>query len=154
MFGGKVQDILKQKTGQDAVIEIDNLLAPIFYEKPDSLSQPERNICYIEDLEREVNNGGFDQFFLNSSGDNTQETILALKEIGSTRFLSLLESATQQFPSGKVPRDRDERLEVMEQMEERTESAWNDLDDQFYMYDEDIYGLLIAYIQKNIKDFR
>jgi hypothetical protein len=154
LFGGKVQDILKQKAGQDAMIEIDSLLAPIFNENPDSLSQPEKNICYIEDLEREVNNGGFGQFFLNSPGDNTEETIHALKEIGSKRFLSLLESATQQFPSGKVPRDRDERLEVMEQIEEKAEAAWSALDDQFYMYDEDIHGLLVAYIQKNIKDFR
>ena len=154
MLGGKVDDVLSKKTGQDAIIEIDSLLAPIFYEKPDSLSQPERNICYIEDMEREVNNGGFGQFFLNSSGDNTQETISALKEIGSERFLFLLESATQQFPGGKVPRDRDERLEVMEQMEDKAESAWSDLDDQFYEYEEDIYGLLVSYIQKNIEDFR
>jgi hypothetical protein len=154
LFGGKVECILRTKTGQDAVIEIDTLLAPIFCKNPESLSQPEKNICYIEDLEREVNNGGFGQFFLNSSGDNTRETISALKEIGSKRFLSLLELAVQQFPGGKVPTDRDERLEVMEQMEARVESAWDDLTDQFYRYDEDIYGLLIAYIQKNVTDFR
>lgn len=118
-----MKDILKSKTGQDAVIEIDYLLAPIFCRNPQNLSRPEKNICNVADLEREFNNGGFGQFFLNSSGDNTRETISALKEIGSKRFLSLLELAVQQFPGGKVPTDRDERLEVMEQMEVRVESA-------------------------------
>ena len=34
----------------------------------------------IQALEGEVNNGGFDQFFYNSAGDNTADTILALKQ--------------------------------------------------------------------------
>jgi hypothetical protein len=154
LFGGKVEAILKKKTGQDAIIEIDNLLSPVFYKKPQNLSMPEKNICYIEDLEREVNNGGLDQFFLNSSGDNTQETITALRQIGSMRFLGILESAAQQFPEARVPKDRDERMAVMEQIEDKTGPIWDSLDTEFYKYEEDIYGLLISYIQGHIKDFR
>jgi hypothetical protein len=154
LFGGKVEAILKKKTGQDAIIEIDNLLSPVFYKKPQSLSVPERNICYIEDLEREVNNGGLDQFFVNSSGDNTQETISALREIGSVRFLGILESATKQFPEARVPKDRDERMAVMEQIEDKTGPVWDSLDTEFYKYEEDIYGLLTSYINRHIKDFR
>ena len=39
----------------------------------------------IEDLEAEINNGGFHQYFYNSAGDNTAETIQALETIGGTR---------------------------------------------------------------------
>lgn len=154
LFGGKVERILGKKTGQDAVIEIDKLLAPIFIEKPEKLSLSEKNFCYIEDLEREVNNGGFDQFFVNSSGDNTMETISALRDIGSKRFLSLLEAAAAQFPDSKVPKDRDAREAIVEQIEDKAGQAWDKLDEEFFKYDEDIYGLIIGYIRKNIKDFR
>jgi hypothetical protein len=154
MFGGKVEGILKNKTGQDAIIDIDNLLSSIFYKKPHSLSLPEKNICYIEELEREVNNGGLDQYFANDSGDNIEEAISALKEIKSAEFLKILESAARQFPDGRVPKDRDERLAVMEKIRDKSEGVWSELDDEFYKYEEDIYGLLTDYIHKNIKDFR
>jgi len=154
LFGGKVETILKSKTGQDAIMAVDNLLTPIFYKKPKSLTQSERNIVYIEELEREVNNGGLDQFFVNSSGDYAEETINALKQIRSVRFLKILETAVEQFPNAKPPKDRDERLEVMERIEDKTASIWNALDDEFYKYDEDIYSLMIEYIRANIKEFR
>jgi hypothetical protein len=41
-----------------------------------ALSQAEQTIYCLDALEREVNNGGFSQFFLNSSGD----TALAARE--------------------------------------------------------------------------
>lgn len=135
-------------------MDIDNLLAPIFIKRPDSLSQPEKTICYIEDLEREVNNGGFDQYFVNSSGDNALETVDALRQVKSVKFLKILETAIHQFPDAKPPRDRDARLEIMEGIEDKTEPIWNALDDEFYRYEEDIYGLMIAYIKANIKEFR
>lgn len=154
MFGGKVEGILNNKTGQDAIIDIDNLLTPIFYKKPGKLSLPERNICYIEELEREVNNGGFNQFFFNSSGDYTHEVISALKEIGSVKFLQIVESAARQFPDARVPKDTDARGTIIEEIEEKADPVWSKLDDEFYKYEEDIYGLMIEYIRKNIRDFR
>lgn len=63
-FNGKVKKILEEKSGEEAIMTIDNLLSPIFYSKPEKLSKEEKTIVYIEELEREVNNGGFSQFFL------------------------------------------------------------------------------------------
>jgi hypothetical protein len=154
LFKGKVEGILSKKTGQDAIMEIDELLTPVFFKNPARLTQPEKNVVFIEQLEHEVNNGGIDQFFVNSSGDNAEETINALREIKSVKFLKILETAVQQFPGAKPPKDRDERLEVMEGIEDKTGPVWSSLDNEFYKYEEDIYGLLTDYIQKNIKDFR
>ncbi len=154
LFGGKVESILKSKTEQDAIMAIDNLLTPVFYKKPKSLTQSERNIVYIEEMEREVNNRGLDQFFVNSSGDYAEETVEALKLIKSIRFLKILETAIEQFPNAKPPKDRDERLEVMERIEDKAAPIWGALDDEFYRYDEDIYNLMIAYVRANVKEFR
>ncbi|OQA19787.1 MAG: hypothetical protein BWY63_01649 [Chloroflexi bacterium ADurb.Bin360] len=155
MFGAsKVKKILKEASGQDAIMAIDNLLSPVFYSNPEKLSEEERNIVYIEELEREVNNGGFSQFFFNSSGDYTEELIQALKKIGSTKFLQLVESAVAEFPNSHVPKDRSERQEILDSIEDRADPVWDALDAEFYKYEEDIYALMLAYISNNIGKFR
>ena len=153
-FAGKVKQILKKMSGNKAIMAIDNLLSPIFYSKPEKLSDEEKTIVYIEELEREVNNGGFSQFFFNSSGDYTEELIQALKKIGSTKFLKLVESAKAEFPNSYVPKDRKERQGILGSIEEKANPVWNALDSEFYKYEEDIYTLMLAYISKNIGKFR
>ena len=150
----KVSQIISQISGQDAIMTIDNLLTPIFYSEPEKLSGEEKAIVYIEELEREVNNGGFAQYFHNSSGDNTEEAIRSLRKIGSIKFLSLIESAKAQFPNSYVPVNHTERQQILGEMEDEARRAWNDLDSEFYKYEEDIYSLLFAYIERNIDKFR
>src|SRR5262245_64943750 len=59
-------------------------------------------------LESEVNNGGFHQFFFNSSGEIVPETLEALAAIGAPKTRSLLERAvTIAFPGG-YPKDVEE----------------------------------------------
>ena len=154
LFKGKVKKILDEKSGEKAIMAIDNLLSPIFYSKPEKLSEEEKTIVYIENLEREVNNGGFSQFFFNSSGDFTEETVIALRNVGSTKFLGLLTSAIEQFPNSYVPKNRMERQDILDRIEDTSSLIWNDLDTEFYKYEEDLYSLMRKYILANIRKFR
>ncbi len=153
-FGKKVEKVLKAKSGENAIIDIDNILTPIFYKNPGKLSEAEKNIVVIEELEREVNNGGFNQFFLNSSGDYCKEICIALESIKSKTFLNIFQRAISMFPNSEVPADREARLELMEQIEGRANPVWNELDKEFYKYSEDIYSLMIDFIRHNIDQFR
>lgn len=63
-----------------------------------------------------MNNGGFSQFFFNSSGDFSHETLDALKVIKAERTAILLEKAIAEFPNAKVPKDTAERRELMEKI--------------------------------------
>jgi hypothetical protein len=63
----------------------------------------------IETLEGEVNNGGFDQFFYNSAGNNTADTILALQAIGAARTADIVKRAAAMFPGGGMPLKSDWR---------------------------------------------
>jgi hypothetical protein len=65
-----------------------------------------------------------------------------------------LNNAIKKFPDGTVPKDRDEREELVEKMENENDSLWDSLDESFYQYEEDIYSLMIDYIKNNIKEFR
>jgi hypothetical protein len=154
LFVNKVEAILKKQSGQDAIIAIDNLLTPLFYSNPDKLSLPEKNIVYVEELEREINNGGFNQFFFNGAGDYTEETIDALSAIGSKVFLEILTQARREFPPGRFPRDRSQRQAILKDMPEKSNDVWERLDQRFMRYEEDIHHLLVKYIKINITEFR
>jgi hypothetical protein len=121
---------------------------------PDKLTRQEKTIEYIEELEREVNNGGFSQFFFNTSGNYTNGVIQALKDVGSTKFLKIVESAISQFPNSEVPKDRQQRQVLLANIEIKANPVWDKLNNEFYKYEEDLYGLMLAYIQNNIGKFR
>ena len=154
IFNKRIEKIIKTKNVQEAIIDIDNLLSPIFYKNPEKLSFSEKNIVYIMELEREVNNGGFYQYFFNSSGSYTIETIEALKIIGSKTFFDLLIKAKNIFPNEIVPKNNNERQKLIFELTEKDKEIWNDLDSEFYKYEEDIYKLLLDYINENINYFR
>ena len=117
------------------------------------LTQPQKNFYYIQELEGEVNNGGFNQYFFNSSGDYAHETISALKAIGAEKAIKLLQSAIDEFPGHLVPKDRAMRQEILSKIESKAQKVWDKLDSEFYTYPDDLNALNIIYIKKNKKDF-
>ena len=58
-----------------------------------SLSESERQYFAVGLLEGEVYNGGFDQYFFNSSGDYCQYAIDGLEQMGASTALKLLRQA-------------------------------------------------------------
>ena len=59
----------------------------------DSLNHEERVVVAVEALEREVNNGGYSQFFVNSSRRYTPFIAEALRAIGCPKTAVLCEEA-------------------------------------------------------------
>ena len=145
-----LENLLNSEDTNKSVIELDEFISglPIDAE----MTEPQKLFNYNQELEREVNNGGFSQFFLNSSGDNAHETVLSLKAIGADKTADLLQKAIDQFPSKTVSKDRDKRTEIVEEIEETAEEVWNDLDQKFYEYEDDLNTLNIEYVRKH-KEF-
>jgi hypothetical protein len=61
------------------------------------LTPAERVFLCVWNLEAEVNNGGFEQFYINSAGDNAVETPAALRGIGAARAAAIAERANDVF---------------------------------------------------------
>jgi len=101
----------------------------------------------IGNLEAEVNNGGFDQFFYNSAGDDTAETIRALETIGADTVADIVKRAAAKFPGGVPPKDRFQRQDVLHQVSPESD-AFDELDGEFYGYPDDLPGLLAKYKDK------
>lgn len=149
----KVQEIINGENGEQAVMSIDELLNSIYLNKREDLSKEELNFCLIEELEREVNSGGFNSFFYNDYGNYAKETIIALDEIGSVMFKSILEQAVSVF--GKYYNAEEiSRVDNIIKNEDKYDEIWETLDSKFYEYEENIHDLLLAYVVKNIEKFR
>ena len=106
-------------------------------QKLGKLKPDERCIYLISELESEVNNGGFDQYFLNSSGKYAVETIGCLKQINAKYTADLLQQAYDTLKLAKTEED----IPVIEE-------KLNALDDLFYEYKEDLEALQLAYLNR------
>jgi hypothetical protein len=98
------------------------------------VSPARRAVLLAESLEAEVNNGGFDQFYLNSSGDGARWTPEAMRLLGQDDLAALVERCNAVFPArfAGPPRERGRRLAAMDEIGESDREVWSQADDAFY----------------------
>ena len=121
------------------------------------LTYGERMVWDLMYLQGEVLNGGFHQYLSNSTGETGEEVKGYLKRIGATSTLLIVETLSQIFPEGKIPRDREERNLYLEKAEEAgnrlAEKFFDRLDSEFYEQAEDLNALMIEFAKKNRSEF-
>lgn len=150
-----IDKLLNSENINGSIIELDNYISALcrYGVKIDFLTDPQKNFYYNQNLEREINNGGFNQFYLNSSGDFAHETIDSLRLIGANKTALIVERANDQFPDKKVPKDRATRQEILTLIEDKANEIWEELDQKFYAYEDDLNSLNIDYVRKNRNEF-
>jgi hypothetical protein len=107
--------------------------------------EKERVAELVGELEGELNNGGFHQFFYNSAGDDTEEIIRALQLIGATKAADIVKRAASKFPGEMPPVDRLARQDLLLDTVAPSGDEFRDLDEEFYSYPDDLSGLLGRY---------
>jgi len=150
-----IENLLKSDDLNNSIIEIDNFVCELcsWGDELEKLTEQQKNFYFNQNLEREINNGGFYQFFFNTSGDFAFETINSLKIIGANKTAVILQKAIDQFPDKSIPKDRAERQEVLVKIEALVEKTWEELGRKFYVYEDDLNTLNIEYIRQNIEKF-
>jgi hypothetical protein len=113
----------------------------------DDLSPPERVIACLTEIEMEVNNGGFDQYYWNSPGDHAGEAVAALVELGAVHTASLLVEANAAFGPGGPDPDRERRWAQMKALGKSPSEKWGELDGAFYEYQDNLSQLAARYIR-------
>ena len=111
-------------------------------------STDERIYFCVSLLEGEIYNGGFDQFFTNSSGDYyhyARDGLIALKAVNSHSLL--VQAAKMVFNGTEPPKDRTARLELLLQWADDPErhGALEQLDRQFWADPDNLADLLIRF---------
>jgi hypothetical protein len=151
---GKTTDEILSHDGSNEVSKVLGALQYRIGQKADargerSLTDTERKLLAANEVDAEVNNGGFDQYFSNSSGDSAEAALAGLKEMGAAGAAALLERAMAVFPGGKPPADRSKRQDAMEQIASQSKPVWDKCDSEFYKLTESITDLSLAYAKKN-----
>jgi hypothetical protein len=104
--------------------------------------------CCIHMLEAEVNNGGFHQFFFNSSGQYVRETLSALHDIGAVKTRRLLERAIAAAFPNSYPSNSDTHQDALADFDAIADDL-EPLDSEFYRYAEPLTVLVNAYLAKD-----
>jgi len=112
------------------------------------ISPEERYILAIEGLEREVNNGGYSQFFLNSSNAFAGTVVEALHAIGCSKTARITENAIAALRlEGELAPDRLEEVILSE--DETVLRELGECDKRYYDNDEPIADRLFEWIERN-----
>lgn len=98
------------------------------------LTPAEQQSIALYGLVGELMNGGFHQYFYNSSGDLAPLAIEELKAVGATESLRILERAMATFPPGGYSVDRETRGKCLKAISDSVEAeiaAFDDVSDAF-----------------------
>ncbi len=134
------------------LISLSERLWPIANERFCDLSPSEQIFILVWELEAEVNNGGFNQFFFNSAGDRAGRTAAALRTIGAERAASIVDKAISLFPDGP-PADRSLRQDLLLALDPDI-TLFQELDAAFYTYPDNLSNLLYNFVVKHRSDIR
>jgi hypothetical protein len=150
-----LSELLASRNENDTVVKIDSLLSEFcdHGDEIEKLTHPQKIFFFNQSFEKEINNGGFSQYFLNSSGDFATETIESLKLIGAHQTAAILQRAVDEFPNGHVPKNRRERIALLEDIEEAASKVWQMLEQKFYKYEENLNALNLRYVRQNKTKF-
>ena len=117
-----------------------------------NLNEFEKTFIYIDVLEDNVTNGGFIQFFFNSSGQFAHEIFHAYLAIKAETTIDILTKAIHLFPEMPVPKDARIRQQILMAKDSNID-LWDTLDTEFYKNEEDIIELTLNYVRENISHF-
>ena len=122
-------------------------------QRKETISPQERYVLAVEALEREVNNGGYSQFFTNSSNDYVDVVVEALVAIGCPKVGAITQDAIGALGiEGRV--DGQKAAEVVLAEDQAVVDALSACDDRYYACDEPIADRLFAWIRENRASIR
>jgi hypothetical protein len=116
-------------------------------------SFPQKVFSAIWALESEVNDGGFSQYFLNSSAESASFVVQALETIGAPKTASICRRAiATAFPTGlptTVEVIRSGAADFPDEIPEKLET----LDQEVFAYPHNLTDLLFAYVSSHPEEF-
>ena len=105
-------------------------------------------------VEAEVVNGGFNQYFFNSSGDFASEAVAGFELIGTPALARLMERA---IAINHENQEKNKKLNIPRTLEALSKSykgnRLNKLDDEFYAQMKDLWKTRVRFIRANLHLF-
>jgi len=119
-----------------------------------SLNRSQIYFCVIWELEAEVNNGGFHQYFFNGVSSGTQLAPYVLQEIGAAKCSDLVSRALEAVnPDATDWDDDDVRQAYLDGLDQGVRETLDGLDEEFFTYPDNLSDLLTKFVHANRSDF-
>lgn len=116
---------------------------------PEKLTDEEYVVLAIEALEREVNNGGYDQFFTNSSNQYASIIVRSLNRIGCAEAALVTQDAISSLAiQGSITVEAINRVMFEEESEERDEKL-DECTKRYYAIAGDLAVPLFEFVKRN-----
>lgn len=104
-------------------------------------------------VESEVNNGGFSQYFSNSSAETAPFVETALESIGAPKTADICKRAIACAFAGGLPERGDDISSAAADFSDELLEALEPLDQEFFSYPHDLTDLLFAYVSQHPEEF-
>lgn len=148
---------------QDPPYEIFRMALKMVFDQGDASNQQHlerlsdecRVIYLLGCFSGEIYNGGFDQFFTNSSGNHALEVLEGLGTVGATNAGNLLRQALRWFPDSSPATDRERRWQQYQAFSRLTayQEEMDALDKAFYEDQDNLDQLISAYVDQHQNAF-
>ena len=116
-------------------------------------SLPQKVFSAIWAAEAEINNGGFSQYFANSSAESAPFVVEAFEAIGAPKTADICKRAkATAFPAGMPPTEEDISLAAADFSDEILQGL-DRLNREFYTYPHNLTDLLFAFVLKHPEEF-
>jgi hypothetical protein len=114
-----------------------------------ALSLPERVFRAVWELEAEVNNGGFHQYFSNNTGSLAPDAADALRAIGATTMPGIVEQAVKSVGHDISWSDDGARSAALAALAPGAVAKLGECDQAFFAYPDDLTALLYKYVSEH-----
>jgi hypothetical protein len=115
----------------------------------EALAEPKRVFRAIWELEAQVNNGGFHQYFWNTSAWTVPGIWDALQAIGATATAAIVNDAIVAVGRNLPWRHDEARREKLAALPAAVRQELESLDQAFFRYPNDLTTLLYRYVSKH-----
>lgn len=116
-------------------------------------SEPQKIFSAIWDLESQVNNGGFDQYFRYTDSESIAFSPAALGVIGATKCAAIVGRAISLVFGAPIPATEDERLERLDSLGDDALPRLEEIDSDFFGYPDNLTDLLFAFVAQHPSAF-
>ncbi len=128
---------------------VDQVFARLQASGYDSLNDMQRTLLCVWATVGEVDNGGFEQFFLNTSGDWATDTVDAFIMIGAPNLAEVVKGAIGVFPEGGPSCDQDTRRGQLDTLSSQACDKLRLQDGKFDSKHPDVDALIESFVNRH-----
>jgi len=115
------------------------------------LTEPQLHYLTLCWLDAEVSNGGFSQFYFNSSGELAPYAVRAASAVGAPELAGIIQKANAMFGEKGPDPDRNKRMDQLSKVDLK---ALGELDTQYYRCSERLSEILPRFVAANSEAFK